>query len=71
MLVIRLPKELENRMTTLSKRTGKTKTFYVRQAISEHIGDLEDLFIAESRLADIDSGKVQPLSLDEALKRLR
>lgn len=71
MLAIRLPKELEDRMNALSKRTGRTKTFYARQAISEHMDDLEDIFIAESRLADIDAGRVQTLSLNEALKRLR
>jgi RHH-type transcriptional regulator, rel operon repressor / antitoxin RelB len=71
MLAIRLPKDLETRMDNLAKRTGRTKTFYARQAISEHLGDLEDLYIAEARLADIDAGRVKTLSLDEALKRLR
>jgi RHH-type rel operon transcriptional repressor/antitoxin RelB len=40
MLAIRLTKEMENRMNRLAKRTGRTKTFYARQAIEEHIGDL-------------------------------
>ena len=71
MLAIRLPKSLEDRMDNLAKRTGRTKTFYARQAIVEHLGDLEDLYIAEARLADIDAGRVKTLSLDEALKRLR
>ena len=71
MLAIRLPKNLEDRMDKLAKRTGRTKTFYARQAIVEHIGDLEDLHIAEARLADIDAGRVKTLSLEEALVRLR
>jgi RHH-type rel operon transcriptional repressor/antitoxin RelB len=71
MLAIRLPKNLEDRMDKLAKRTGRTKTFYARQAIVEHIGDLEDLHIAEARLADIDAGRVRTLSLEEALVRLR
>ena len=71
MLAIRLPKNIEDRMDNLAKRTGRTKTFYARQAIVEHLGDLEDLYIAEARLADIDAGRVKTLSLDEALKRLR
>jgi RHH-type rel operon transcriptional repressor/antitoxin RelB len=70
MLAIRLSKEMETRMNRLAKRTGRTKTFYARQALEEHIGDLEDLYIAEARLADIDSGRVVPLSWDEVRKRL-
>ena len=70
MLAIRLSKEMETRMNLLAKRTGRTKTFYARQALEEHIGDLEDLYIAEARLADIDAGRVVPLSWDEVRKRL-
>jgi RHH-type rel operon transcriptional repressor/antitoxin RelB len=70
MLAIRLTKEMENRMNRLAKRTGRTKTFYARQAIEEHIGDLEDLYIAEARLADIDAGRVVPLSWEEVRKGL-
>jgi len=70
MLAIRLSKEMETRMNRLAKRTGRTKTFYARQALEEHIGDLEDLYIAEARLADIDAGRVVPLSWDEVRKRL-
>jgi len=70
MLAIRLSKEMEARMNRLAKRTGRTKTFYARQALEEHIGDLEDIYVAEARLADIDAGRVVPLSWDEARKRL-
>jgi RHH-type rel operon transcriptional repressor/antitoxin RelB len=70
MLAIRLSKEMESRMNRLAKRTGRTKTFYARQALEEHIGDLEDLYIAEARLADIDAGRVVPLPWDEVRKGL-
>lgn len=70
MLAIRLSKEMEGRMDRLAKRTGRTKTFYARQALEEHIGDLEDIYVAEARLADIDAGRVVPLSWDEVRKGL-
>ena len=70
MLAIRLSKEMETRMNRLARRTGRTKTFYARQALEEHIGDLEDLYLAEARLSDIDAGRVVPLSWDEVRKRL-
>jgi RHH-type rel operon transcriptional repressor/antitoxin RelB len=50
MIAVRLDKDIENRLARLAKRTGRTKTFYVREAILEHIEDLEDAYIAEKRL---------------------
>ncbi len=57
MLAIRLPAEIEDRLEALAKATGRTKTFYVREAILEHIDDLEDVYLAEKRLEDIRSGQ--------------
>ena len=50
MLAIRLDSETETRLTRLAKKTGRTKTFYAREAILEHIGDLEDIYLATERL---------------------
>jgi RHH-type rel operon transcriptional repressor/antitoxin RelB len=46
MLTVRLPADIEKRLDLLAKRTGRTKNFYVRQAILRHIDDLEDYFLA-------------------------
>ncbi|PQJ27392.1 type II toxin-antitoxin system RelB family antitoxin [Rubritalea profundi] len=43
MLAIRLKPELEERLASLAKKTGRTKTFYAREAIEQHLEDLEDL----------------------------
>lgn len=67
MLAIRLPKDLEERLGAMAKRTGRTKTYYARQAIIEQLDDLEDLYLAESRLDDIEAGRVQTIPLDEFL----
>jgi len=50
MLAIRLDAETEKRLELLAKRTGRTKTFYAREAILEHLGDLEDIYLATERL---------------------
>ena len=50
MLAIRLSSEIEKRLELLAKRTGRTKTFYAREAILEHLDDLEDTYLAEKRL---------------------
>lgn len=50
MLAIRLDKPTEDRLTRLARLTGRTKTFYAREAILEHLQDLEDVYLAETRI---------------------
>ena len=69
MLAIRLPPKMDKRLANLAKKTGRTKTFYARQAIVEHLGDLEDLYLVKERLADIDEGRVELVPLEEAMRR--
>lgn len=35
MLAVRLPPKMEKRLDSLSKKTGRTKSYYVRQALAE------------------------------------
>lgn len=70
MLAIRLPEEIEARLENLAKRTGRSKTFYARQAILEHIDDLEDLYLAEQIKRRIDSGEESTSTLEEVEARL-
>jgi RHH-type rel operon transcriptional repressor/antitoxin RelB len=49
-LAIRLPPEIEERLERLAKLTGRTKTYYAREAILEHLEDLEDTYLAVERL---------------------
>jgi RHH-type rel operon transcriptional repressor/antitoxin RelB len=53
MLAIRLPKSIELRLEKLAKRTGRTKPYYVREAILQHLEDLEDVYLAERALGRI------------------
>ena len=69
MLAIRLPAEVEARLDALAKATGRTKTFYAREAILEHLEDLEDLYLAEQRLKDLRAGKSRSAPLEEVMKR--
>jgi RHH-type rel operon transcriptional repressor/antitoxin RelB len=56
MLAVRLNKELEDRLERLAEKTGRTKTFYAREAIEAHLEDLEDFYLAEERLRDFREG---------------
>ena len=70
MLAIRLPAEVENRLDALAKATGRTKTFYAREAILEHLDDLEDLYLAEQRLIANRAGQSKTYTLDDVVKSL-
>lgn len=50
---IRLPAEVETRLQNLATITGRSKSFYVTQAILEHLDDLENLYFAEYERASI------------------
>ncbi len=69
MLAIRLPQSIEKRLEKLARRTGRTKTFYVREAILQHLEDLEDVYLAEARLEKIRSGEEEAIPLENVIER--
>ena len=70
MLAIRLPAEIEERLNNLSKRTGRSKSFFAREAILQHLDNLEDLYLAEQVVQRIRSGDEETATLDEVDARL-
>ncbi len=70
MLALRLPEDIESRLDKLAKATGRTKSFYAREAILEHLADLEDLYLAEKRLAKVRNGKTKTYTLSAVEKEL-
>lgn len=66
MLNVRLPKNIETRLVDLSLKTGRSKSYYVCQAIQNFLDSEEDYLLALSRLE-----KNNPrLSLEELEKHL-
>jgi RHH-type rel operon transcriptional repressor/antitoxin RelB len=64
MLALRLPKDIEDRLDALAKRTGRTKSYYARKAIVEMMEDLEDIALAREVLAE--GG--EPIPLEKLLE---
>ena len=69
MLAIRLPQSIEKRLEKLARRTGRTKTYYVREAILQHLEDLEDRYLAERALERIQRGEERAIPLKDVMKR--
>ena len=70
MLALRLPEDLEARLEALAKKTGRTKSFYAREALVEYIDDLEDLYLARKRYASVEKGRSSTMTLDEVERRI-
>lgn len=65
MLAIRLPDEIENRLEELARKTGRTKTYYAREAILAHLEDMEDYYQAAESYQEYMAGKEKTVSLEE------
>jgi RHH-type transcriptional regulator, rel operon repressor / antitoxin RelB len=57
MLAVRLDPDLEARLTAVARRTGRSKSYYLREALREKIEELEDIALLEEALRDPDAGK--------------
>ena len=51
MLAIRLNENIEQRLQNLSEKTGRTKTYYAREAINAYLQDMEDYYLAQERIS--------------------
>ena len=66
---IQLPSDVETRLEQLANLTGRSKTFYVQEAILEYLDDIEDLYLAEHELEEIRAGRTKTTPLAEVMKR--
>ena len=70
MLALRLPEEIERRLEALARRSGRSKSFYAREAILEHLDNLEAAYLSDEILKRIESGEEKALTLDELEREL-
>ncbi len=69
MLALRLPAEIEARLDALAQRTGRSKSFYAREAILEHLEDLEDLYLAEEAQVEHYASGGTTVSMEQVMER--
>lgn len=61
MLAVRLNADLERRLTVMAKRSGRSKSDFVRRAIEDRIEEMECIALLEEAMRDPDAGKTIPL----------
>ncbi len=59
---MRLPEEIEARLQALAKATGRSKSYYARQAILEKLEEMEDAYLGAAVLERVRSGEERVLS---------
>ena len=69
-IAVRISDKLDNRLKRLAKKTHRTKTFYVREAILHHMDELEETYLAEKALSKFEAGAQETISLEDLEKEL-
>lgn len=67
---IRLPEDVERRLDTLAKKTGRTKAFYLRELILNNIDDIEDYYLAADVVERLRKGQEKTFTAKEVRRDL-
>jgi RHH-type rel operon transcriptional repressor/antitoxin RelB len=68
MLALHLPAEIEQRLDALARKTGRSKSYYAREANLRQLEDIEDYYLARRRLAR-GGARVTLESVERQVKR--
>ncbi len=66
-VVVRFDVETVERLTQLAKMTGRTKSYYIKEAVTEKLADLELIYLAQSRAEDLRAGRSKTYTLEEVI----
>jgi len=67
MISIRLPEEMEARITRLAKSTQRSKSFFVKEALNNYLDDMEDYYEVLKRQDDVNRNLISLEELENAL----
>ena len=64
-VVTRFDVDIVSRLTKLANMTGRTKSYYIKEAVEEKLDELEMIYLAQSRAEDVRAGRSSTISLEE------
>jgi RHH-type rel operon transcriptional repressor/antitoxin RelB len=67
MLAVRLDPDLEARLALMAKRSGRSKSDFVRRAIEDRIEEMECIALLEEAMRDRDAGR-ETVSLEQVMR---
>lgn len=62
---VRLDPDLQKRLDNLARQTGRSRAYYLREAIETHMDDLEDVYLADQRMEDLRAGRSRRHTVSE------
>tara|TARA_B110000503_G_C7018534_1_gene358716 strand:+ start:121 stop:390 length:270 start_codon:yes stop_codon:yes gene_type:complete len=70
MAQVRLNEDVQARLRHLADETGRTMSFYIREAVESKLEDMEDVYLAEKAMEDIKAGRSELVSMEDVIKTL-
>lgn len=67
---VRFDDSIEKRLDELAKKTGRSKSFYIRELVESHLDDLEDYYLGNSALERVRAGKEKTHSSSSVREQL-
>ncbi len=67
MLSVRLPEEMEERISKLAESTQRSKSFFVKEALNNYLEDMEDYYEVLKRQNDPTRNLISLDELENAL----
>ena len=68
---IRLPRKIERRLDQLVEKAGRTKAFYIREIVVNHLDETEDYYLAADVMERTRKGQEPTFSAREVRRDLR
>ncbi|MCF6244057.1 MAG: ribbon-helix-helix domain-containing protein [Sulfurovum sp.] len=68
MISVRLPEEMEARINNLAKSTQRSKSFFVKEALTNYLDDMEDYYDVLKRQNDPTRNLISLEELENALE---
>ena len=59
---VRLDSEISERLNILSQLTGRSKSYYIKEAVEQSLDEMELIYLAQSRSENLRSGKSHTVS---------
>jgi RHH-type rel operon transcriptional repressor/antitoxin RelB len=70
MIAVRLPAGLENDLQNLALHTGRSKSYYVVEALSRYLEDTKDRFILETAIKEFYAGDKKTYTTEQVAAEL-
>ncbi|MFA9489331.1 MULTISPECIES: ribbon-helix-helix domain-containing protein [unclassified Mannheimia] len=70
-MTVRLDPRLDERLNNLTKQTGRSKSFYLAQALESYLENIEDLLLANAVTERIRAGKERTYTADEVRNAIK